>query len=309
MHKTAAYAPGHITGIFYITDSDEDSMKKGSLGAGFSIVPGVTTSVSTMDENSGPPLFLLNDAKGLDLPVSSLLYRYFIQSLPKKPHRPLLIEHRIEAPQGSGFGTSGAGALSLALALNKYFDFPFEKKRASQFAHLVEVECKTGLGTVIGEYFGGFEIRTVSGAPGIGRIESVPYPGGLKAVFAVRGPSLTSKALSDPDVRARVNLAGRDNLSRLKNNPDIENFLYFSRRFSAQTGLMTPWVESVLEVLEKKGIIGSMLMFGEAVFTLVDSSEALPLTEMLSTLYAHSETGREINIFSADINSTGGIYL
>lgn len=327
MNTISAYAPGHITGIFYIEDSAVDPLHRGSLGAGFSIQAGVTTRITSADPSADfsyiqaaadsdqsskthqSPQFFLNGQPSDDLKVSKRLYDHFTQSAGKTPHQRLKIEHSIEPPQSSGFGTSGAGALSLALALNKYFDFPLSKEAAACLAHLVEIECKTGLGTVIGEYFGGFEIRTAPGAPGIGTVDLLNYPEDLLALFAVRGPSLTSTALSDPNVREGVNRSGRHNLERLRREPTIPNFLSCSRSFSIGTGLTTPWVESVLELLDKRGIIGSMLMFGEAVFTLVERRDGAEAEELLQDSCIRSEEERAAQVFSAPINSSGGTYL
>jgi len=334
MNTITAYAPGHITGIFYIEDTAPDPLHRGSLGAGFSIQPGVTTRITSAEQiveypsapdpsdglsdgrsasdsprGSMSPQFFLNGQPADDLKVSKRLYDHFIQSAGKTPHQGLKIEHTIEPPQSSGFGTSGAGALSLALALNKHFEFPFTQEEAAGLAHVVEIECKTGLGTVIGEYFGGFEIRTAPGAPGYGSIEILKHPGDLLALFAVRGPSLTSVALSDPKVREGVNKSGKHNLDLLRREPTIPNFLSCSRSFSTGSGLTTRWVETVLELLDKRGIIGSMLMFGEAVFTLVERGDGAEAESLLRDICVRSESDRNAAVFSAPINSSGGTYL
>ena len=250
MNSLAAYAPGHVTGIFFIDDLDTDPLKRGSLGAGFSIDLGVTTQISTTDSFPKPglstgPRFILNGEPS-ELDVSATLYTYFIESQPNLPYTELTISHKIDLPQGSGFGTSGAGALSLAMALNRWYGLPFTNDEAAQFAHRAEVECKTGLGTVIGEYYGGFEIRTHTGAPGIGRIKQIPYPEDLRAVFAVRGPYSTSKALSTQAVRDMVNLHGKKALDGLQRDPSVSNFLRYSRQFAEGTGLFTPWITDIL---------------------------------------------------------------
>lgn len=314
MNSVAAYAPGHITGIFHIDDAAENPLERGSLGAGFSIEPGVITRISEAAAASAhdtlTPRFLLQGKPVSNLNVSRQLYAHFTQSLDKTPHRRLEIDHTIDPPQSSGFGTSGAGALSLSLALNNYFGRPYSREEAAQIAHLVEIECRTGLGTVIGEYVGGFEIRTKAGAPGIGAVETFPYPDNIRALFAVRGASLTSTALSDPAVREGVNRSGKRNLVLLRETPNISNFLYYSRCFSTESGLITPWVESVLELLDKRGIVGSMLMFGEAVFTLMEE-EGIRDTEAALREYCarYKNAEPDILIFSASINASGGKYL
>lgn len=317
MDTVAAYAPGHITGIFFIDDLDSDPLKRGSLGAGFSIDPGATTRIETLrDGRSAPasrtelPHFYLNGAAA-ELDVSSTVFSHFIDSAPTLPERNLIVSHKIDLPQGSGFGTSGAGALSLALALNQWGGAPFSNTEAAQFAHRAEVECRTGLGTVIGEFFGGFEIRTKTGAPGYGEILHIPYQEDLRAVFAVRGPYSTSKALASAEVRNKVNLNGKTALDGLQRDPSVQNFLRYSRQFAEGTGLFTPWVADILEVLDAHRIIGSMLMFGEGVFTLASADKAAEIEAELRS-YCARKAGEDTTppvVFTAGINSSGGTLL
>ncbi len=308
MNTITAHAPGHVTGIFYIDDLADDPLHRGSLGAGFSIDRGVTTRISILEDGPGEPVFSIGDNRVNKLPVSSKLYHHFIESLTEIPPQRLQIDHIIEVPQGSGFGTSGAGALSLAFALNRFFGNPFTDEKAASFAHLTEIECRTGLGTVIGEFYGGFEIRTKPGAPGIGSITPIPFSPGIKAVFAVRGPYSTSAALNDVNIRDRINRAGQGALAELEKNPTTTKFQKLSRQFASGTGLFTPWVESVLNFLEKKGIVGSMLMFGEAVFTLVEENSEVDVKGLLRSHTDNSRDKADITIFSTSINTTGGTY-
>ena len=322
MDTIAAYAPGHVTGIFFIDDLDSDPLKRGSLGAGFSIDPGATTRIeaprggsadsshSEYSKRGGFPQFYLNGAAA-ELDVSSTVCSHFIDSAPTLPERNIIVSHKIDLPQGSGFGTSGAGALSLALALNQWYGAPFSNAEAAQFAHRAEVECRTGLGTVIGEYYGGFEIRTKTGAPGYGEISHIPYQEDLRAVFAVRGPSSTSKALASAEVRDKVNLNGKTALEGLQRDPSVQNFLRYSRQFAEGTGLITPWVADILEVLDAHRIIGSMLMFGEGVFTLASADKAADIEAELHAYCARKFGGDTVTpvVFTAGINSSGGTLL
>ena len=316
MNSLAAYAPGHVTGIFFIDDLDTDPLKRGSLGAGFSIDLGATTRISATNNfpetglSKAEPRFILNGEPS-ELDVSAAVYTHFIESQPNLPHIGMTISHKIDLPQGSGFGTSGAGALSLAMALNRWYGSPFSNEETAQFAHRAEVECKTGLGTVIGEYYGGFEIRTKTGAPGIGRITQIPYPEDLRAVFAVRGPSSTSKALSTPSVRDMVNLHGKKALDGLQRDPSVSNFLRYSRQFAEGTGLFTPWITDILEVLDEHHSIGSMLMFGEGVFTLAPADKAVEIEGQLRNYCKRTDSDNTNGtvVFSTKINSSGGTLL
>lgn len=311
MNTIAAYAPGHITGIFFIDDLDSNPLKQGSLGAGFSIDLGATTMIATSaDRRKDLPRFYLN-GRPAELDVSSAVFTHFIDSAPTFPAANIVIEHKIDLPQGSGFGTSGAGALSLALALNCWSGSPFSDEEAAQFAHRAEVECKTGLGTVIGEYYGGFEIRTRTGAPGYGALTQIPFREDLRMVCALRGPYSTSSALSSEVVRQQVNLNGKVALEGLRRDPSVQNFLRYSRQFAEGTGLITPWVADILEVLDANKIIGSMLMFGEGVFTLAAAETASEIEAEVQA-YCRRKYGGDTDaplVFSSSINSSGGTLL
>lgn len=308
MNTIAAYTPGHITGIFHIDDLAEDPLHRGSLGAGFCIDLGVTTRITVLEGDPGEIVFSVGGHPSEDLHVSMTLYRHFIESLPDLPAQRLHIDHIIKPPRGSGFGTSGAGALSLAYALNSCFGRPMSDEEAAGLAHITEIECRTGLGTVIGEFYGGVEVRTKPGAPGIGRVITIPHEPDTCAVFAVHGPHSTSSALSDEKIRENVNRAGRAAMAALGKNPSLANFLELSHQFALETGLCTPWVLKLLQILKKKGIVGSMLMFGEAVFTLVNKDRVMEVKKIFRESVTEGREGK-IRIFSSPINTTGGKYL
>src|ERR671920_2526728 len=90
-------------------------------------------------------------------------------------HKPyyINIKHETNIPIGFGLGSSGAGALSLSYALNQALDTGLSRSQAAQVAHQAEIACNTGLGTVIAEFAGGFEMRTRVGAPGIGYVSKI----------------------------------------------------------------------------------------------------------------------------------------
>jgi pantoate kinase len=238
-----------------------------------------------------------------DLPVSQQVYHLFAGKHTEISSRPLQADHCIDLPQGSGFGTSGAGALSLALALNAHCGAPLTEEEAGRIAHEAEVECRTGLGTVIGEFYGGFEIRIAPGAPGIGKVRTVKPPEDLRAVFAVFGSYSTREALADEAIRERINRHGRRAHEELQRELTVERFLRASRDFSFSTGLLTPRCSSALKLLEREGFIGGMLMFGDAVFTLSTADEVRGVSELLARTYPEAE------VFSADLDSEGGRVL
>jgi pantoate kinase len=159
---------------------------------------------------------------------------------------------------------------------------------AAQIAHRAEVECKTGLGTVIAETFGGIEIRTKPGAPGIGEIRHIPAEKDMVVVCLSFGPLSTKKFLTDETVRKRINEFGGKLLDGLVEEPSVANFMKFSRRFAEHVGLTTDKLRSVLKAADEADFVCSMPMFGESVFTIIEK-DSLPELLKIFEMYGLGE--------------------
>ncbi len=182
--------------------------------------------------------------------------------------------HECPLPVGTGYGTSGAGAVSLSLAFNEAIGGPLSRLEALRVAHRAEVNCKTGLGTVTSVSNGGFNIRTTPGAPGVSEVRKIPLSKRLRVVSGSFGPIPTKRVLSNRGLRDRLNLCGRSLVGTLLRHPDATNFLRLSRRFAQCSGLLTPRLCQVLGSIEQEGILASMLMIGKGVFCIVPQDTA-----------------------------------
>ena len=209
------------------------------------------------------------------------------------------VNHYTDLPIGSGFGTSGAGALSLSLALNEILDLGMTRVEAAQLAHEAEVSVRTGLGTVSAELEGGIDLRSVAGAPGIGEINKIPLTADLICVALVYGPMLTSKVLNNEVLRERINIIGRPLLNRLIESPDVETFLKCSSEFTKSIGLMTPRVNKALTKFEELGYNSGMIMFGEGVFTLIEKKEVSRIINYLEPIQ------NEVQIIISKVDNNG----
>ncbi len=184
----------------------------------------------------------------------------------------LSIDHAVEVPIRAGYGSSGAGALSLALALNEASKLDLSYTEAAQIAHLAEIECKTGLGTVLAETAGGVELRVKPGAPGIGEVRQIPTRSNEKVVSIYLGPLSTRPILEDEELQRRLSGVGSQLMEELMQNPTLANFLAISRRFSDGLNLYTPRMVENLKELDRCRLgMFDMNMFGEALFTLVET--------------------------------------
>ncbi len=280
--KATAYSPSHITGFFSISENSKSPLRSGSLGAGVCLEKGITTQVTATKSRGSQTTISVNGISNAKYPVSELVVKKFLQKFGELRDYNIHIDHHIEVPVGAGFGSSGGSALSLALAMNRCFDIGMSYIEASQIAHLAEIECKTGLGTVIAESVGGIEVRTVPGAPGIGKVIGIPFSED-DIVFAISiGKISTKNALSKDDVKRNIRKFGQENFNNLIAAPDVENFMRSSRSFSDSIGLETKLIERILKLTDSIGVVASMPMVGEGIFTIIKEDDLNRVRKLLS---------------------------
>ena len=293
-----AFSPGHITGFFHICDQNPDPLLKGSMGAGFSLAHGVTTLVSSGGSDN-TTVITLNGRRTEKAAVSQTVIDLFFARANREP-QPLTVDHRLAIPIGAGFGSSGAGALSLAYALNSHFSSPLAKEEAARLAHIAEVQCNTGLGTVIAETVGGLEIRTKAGAPGSGSIETIPLPQDIEVLSLIFGPLSTKNALKHPATKKKINTLGKVLVTRFARERTLNTFLDCSREFAEHTGLLTERVRNILAQCDARGFQCSMPMFGEGVFTLVPQKQSDDMLAIFNNFAAQAV------IIKSTISTQGG---
>ena len=302
MGESAAFAPGHITGIFRIHDKPEDPLKKGSWGAGVSLAKGVTTRVNIRNSSRNSFQIRINGKTTKSAGVSKHVINAFLSHAKKKSR--IIVDHDVKIPIGSGFGSSGAGALGLALALNEALSCDFSPIEAVQVAHIAEVECKTGLGTVIAEASGGLEIRTKPGGPGVGEVRKVPVENDYAVACLSFGPIPTGEVLTSEEFRQRINEFGGELLDRLIAEPKPHLFMELSREFAEHVGLISPRIRRILTETDSSALTCSMAMLGETVFTLVERGN---LEELLPIFRRHASS--EHNIILSEIDFQGARLL
>ncbi len=281
-----AFAPGHVTGLFRIVDDASDPLLRGSVGAGFSVDIGTVTTIHLSTDGNGL-IEVLYNGKIIDAPVTRTVVDKMLTEHDLRECVDVHVEHDSSLTIGVGYGASSAGALSTALALAAILDGPeTDLLRAAQYAHYADVMNHTGLGDVIGATFGGLEIRTRAGAPGIGQLMKVDYPSELVVALAGGVGIWTKDILLDPVKRQLINEAGDSLVKWLIDHPDVDAFITASREFAKKSGLMTERVRSALNALEKRGLWrSSMVMLGDAVFCLCTSNSEITIAREVLTEY------------------------
>jgi len=291
---STAFSPGHITGILekpVSIQASDNFVNLGSKGVGFCIDRGITTLIrlfknQTFDYSisiNGSPtngevsrwvleyyvrLFEQDTAGG---PPCSALQKYYIQ-----------VEHLVNIPVGFGLGSSGAAALSLSYALNEALGTHLTRTQSAQIAHIAEISCRTGLGTVLAEFAGGFEIRTAIGAPGIGSIEKIQPITDSKAVILCMSPISTKSVLADNKNNINsVNGLGARMLNEIRKSKNINEFLKMSYDFSNALRLTNGICKGPVELIRSLGFYCGVALFGKTIFTIVPSNEVNNLIESL----------------------------
>jgi pantoate kinase len=261
-----AFAPAHISGIFII-DIRKDIALSGSMGCGICLETGAITTIRPSDET-------IININGKICEAATTVSA--IKSLTSKP---VLVDTTLDVPVGCGFGASGAGALSAALALNDALSLDLTLKDLAGAAHCAEVTNRTGLGDVTGMTFGGIVVRKKAGAPFTGGIDKIPCRVAIISWISFSEIS-TKSILSDELKKKAINKAGKAKLKELMKKPTLENLFLQSRGFATEIGLMSPKVKDAIEAVEAKGGLASQAMLGDTVFAMNDNGALLEFGEV-----------------------------
>ncbi len=270
-----AFSPGHITGFVQFPILQKDPLLNGSLGAGFSISSGIRTKVNV--ERSDRKNCSINiNGKSDDAEVSKYVVDEYFALLNKNYN--LKVEHESEIPIGYGLGSSGAAALSLSYALNEALGKPLSSIEAAQVAHKADLLCKCGVGTVIAEFNGGFEMRLSPGAPGIGVIEKIPVHDRKAVLFCV-APVSTKEFLTNKI--QLINGLGGKMLSKLITSKSIDDFMKLSLEFARSIGFMSHKCNNIVDDLLANEYTSSTAMFGETIFSIVKNDDVKNIRKIL----------------------------
>ncbi|KCZ70738.1 putative kinase, sugar kinase superfamily [Candidatus Methanoperedens nitroreducens] len=265
----SAFAPAHISGIFII-DMKKDARLSGSTGCGVCLEDGAVTKVRLAEETEGTTISI----NGAFTEAATTL-----SAIKLLTSQPVIVETALSIPVGCGFGASGAGALSAALALNDALSLSLTLNELSQAAHIAEVTNRTGLGDVTGQTFGGIVIRKKAGAPFTAVIDKIPCKDNTISWVSF-GKIPTGSVLSDDMKKRAINKTGKLRLKELLKKPTLENFFWQSSAFAKEIELMSPKVKDAIEAVEAKGGLASQAMLGDAVFAMNDKGALLEFGEV-----------------------------
>ncbi len=273
-----AFCPAHVTGFFTVSEPHFQPEKVGSRGAGFSLDLG---AYATVELGGDEWIITVNDEKSSFLLVEKVLRNFAPAGR---------ADIKTDVPFSQGLGMSGACALSAGLAVCA--ETGGNKEEAIRQAHNAEVFCRTGLGDVIAQSVGGFEVRLKEGLPPYGKIQKTEIEKEL--VIAVVGhPLITVDILSDVGLSEWIKMIGGECMEDFLPEDGFDRFIDISYRFAEETKFVKGSVRKAFEVANEYGK-GSMCMIGNSVFFVGDTDK---LYEVLSEI-----TDR---VFIANIDNQG----
>ncbi len=286
MKRTAkAFAPAAISSFFEICDTQDgkpitDLEKVGAIGGGFGLQRGVLTKVTTQGAEKNSISVLINSKQAQEAKTTIRVVETLLDKTNTKYN--VTVEHKIEVPIGSGFGTSAGGALTVGLALKEALELPLTYNQIGKIAHVAEIQCQTGLGTVSSLAFSGGCVLVVEpGAPGICQIDRIPISPDYVVVAGYLESTIPKDTvLASPQKKKEINGYGKKTLKAILDEPSLENFLDCCWEFSKKAGFATEKVCELVKSAKKAGAIGATQnMIGEAVHAVVHEENANSVAE------------------------------
>jgi pantoate kinase len=283
--KAKAFAPAAISSFFKIHDTQDDKPiadleKVGAIGGGFGLRKGVTTTIYTKESSKNSIKIFINSKLALEAKTTKQVIETLLNQTTKKYD--VTVKHKIEVPIGTGFGTSAGGALTAGLALKDALKLPLTYNQIGKIAHVTEIQCQTGLGTVSSLTFsGGCVIVVEPGAPGICQIDRIPItPDYLVVAGFFKSNIIKKNILSLPVKRKEINRYGEKTLEAILSEPSLENFLECCWEFSQKAGFTTENTRQLVASAKKAGAVGAAQnMIGEAVHAVVHEENANSVAE------------------------------
>jgi pantoate kinase len=279
-----AFSPAGISSFFEICDRTSDGKpiydleKIGARGGGFGIQKGVLTEIRATEAKTNSIKITINGKLRPEAETTKTVVQMLLEKANKKCT--VEVKHTIEVPIGAGFGTSAGGALTTVLALSKTLNLKLTYNQLGRIAHIAEVKCKTGLGTVGPLMLGGCIVTIEPGAPGIAAIDRIPLSANYAIVAGIYGSTPTKSILSSPSKRQSVNKWGAATLKNILKEPSLENFLVCCLNFAEKARFMTERLRKLVKIADKAGAIGSAQnMVGEAIHSLTTWKNAEDVAE------------------------------
>jgi len=252
-----AFAPANISCIFKICEH-KNPRWAGSCGVGFTLKEGVI--VEAVKSISAEVVFN-------NISINFPTVKSVIEKLTKEKFR---IYIKSELPLGCGFGLSGASALATAYAINKILNLKKSNKELAVIAHTAEVENKTGLGDVVNQFYGGFNLKLKPSSYFV--IEKLPI-NNISIYCEYFSKINTKSIITNKKLKNKLNKAASIALNKIKKllnykQISMKDVIKISKEFSINSNLLKDKKTiDTIKNIEKNNENASMIMLGNAVFS------------------------------------------
>ncbi|MEW6222049.1 MAG: pantoate kinase [Candidatus Hadarchaeota archaeon] len=261
-----AFVPAHISGFFQPCVAKVPE-RTGSRNCGPCLDVGVLTMVKA-EPAARNSLQIWIDGERVRADTTSQVVERILRLV--RGHSEVAIDHICQVPVGAGYGASGAGAIGAAVALSKAVGLSLPRKELVRVAHVAEVKCRTGLGDVGAQAFGGLVIGVKPGAPPHGMWRRIPVPTDMRVICATLGPISTKSFLSSRSFLKNAEELGGKAMDKLLKQPTLKTFGSVSYEFVEGLGLLDEDLKRIIGAAEGAGaILASQAMIGRAVFAMV----------------------------------------
>ena len=285
-----AFAPGAISSFFEIHDTIADGKpitdleRVGARGGGFGLQRGVHTKVTVEEAAANRVQVFINSKPTIEAKTTENVVQTMLNYTRKKFR--VTVKHKVDVPIGMGFGTSAGGALTAGLALREALALPLTGNQVGKIAHVAEIQCQTGLGTVSSlTVGGGLILVTEPGAPSICQVDRIPVSPDYVIVAGFCDSRIPKTILSSPERKDQINRYGKKALQQILAEPTLENFLASCWDFAQKAGFATENVRRLVQLAEKAGAVGATQnMIGEAVHAVVLEENAGSVAEAFKQL-------------------------
>ena len=285
MLSAKAFAPGAISSFFEIHNTTADGSpltdleQVGARGGGFGLQSGVHTKVTVEKAAVNSVQVIINSQPTIEAKTTENVIQTLLNQTDKK--YVVKVEHQVDVPIGMGFGTSAGGALTAGLALKEALALPLTGNQIGKIAHVSEIQCQTGLGTVSSlTVGGGLILVTEPGAPGICQIDRIPISPDYVVVAGFYNTKIPKTVLSSPERKVQINRYGKKALQQILAEPSLENFLASCWDFAQKAGFATENIRQLVHLAKKAGAVGATQnMIGEVVHAVVLEENALSVAE------------------------------
>ncbi len=177
----------------------------------------------------------------------------------------VIIKNYFKLPISQGFATSSSGTLAALIALKEALGIDVDHGIIINLAHISEIMCKTGLGSVISQVYGGITIRKSPGSLKYCNVEKLTSDKYL--IFYIVGREIKTREL----LRHRVTnyQLGKVLLKIFLKNKSLRTYIKLSRRFIFE--LKVHDIETLRLLKRYEEFTANC--FGNVIYTITDEPE------------------------------------